>query len=387
MHVTFVIARYRPALGGTERQAELLAGWLGRRGIGVTVFTHAHPPAPAIERGEAVEVHRISPPAGGRISSLLFCGRLARRLRRAGRGTDAVQAFLASAPALVVRGAARRLGVPALLTFGGSGPSGDAGTASATALGRWKLRRLATGFERYLCPSAAVREEFLARGFPAGRVELLPNGVDDRFFTPLGPGARDRLRDALGWSGRTVALFVGRFDPAKNLGRLLECWERVSHRHPEALLALAGDGPLRGDLERLAGSLAPGAAAVLPPTDAEGVRQLLRAADLFVLPSHAEGLSCALLEAMACGLAPAASDIPGNRELVGPLGAGLLFPPRDADAMAAALEGLVSDPAERARAGAAARESARSAYGIDAVGRRYLGVLASCGALGAAPPR
>jgi len=105
--------------------------------------------------------------------------------------------------------------------------------------------------------------------------------------------------------------------------------------------------------------------------------RLLAAADVFVLASEREGLSFAVLEAMASGLAMVVSDGPGNPEAVGD--AGVVVAAGDVTALAAALAGLARDPAGRARLGAAARERARSQFGVEqmlaGVGAAYAAAL------------
>jgi len=95
----------------------------------------------------------------------------------------------------------------------------------------------------------------------------------------------------------------------------------------------------------------------------EDVESLYAAADVFLLPSHREGMSMALLEAMAHGLAPLVADGPGNRETVA--AAGVLFAAGDREAMAARLGELAADPRLRERLGAAARERVRTELSVE----------------------
>lgn len=376
MHLLFVIARWRPLIGGTERQAELLADELGRRGHRVTVLTQSCAGTPARESSGGVEVVRLPPGVGGRAASALFGLRVARFAARQGRECDAFQAFLASAPALFLAHAARRAGRPVLLKLGASGPMGDVATSRRTLVGRAKLRLLRRWCDRCLCPNEEIRRELLAVGFAADRLVLLPNGVPTDRIRPLPPEERERLRRELAWERRTVALFAGRLEPQKDPLGLVRAWAAAAAGRPGALLAVAGGGSLREPAAALAERLGiAGSVRLLGPRDAEEVRRLMAAADLFVLPSRAEGISNALLEAMASGLAVLASDIPGNRDLVRDGENGRLFAPERPERAAELLARLVDSPAERAALAARARRDAEERHSLAGTADRYLAAL------------
>jgi glycosyltransferase involved in cell wall biosynthesis len=97
-------------------------------------------------------------------------------------------------------------------------------------------------------------------------------------------------------------------------------------------------------------------------------------AHMAVLPSRREGLPKSLLEAAACGRPMVATDVPGCREVAIPNETGLLVPPDDADALAAAVEQLAHSPELRARFGRAARRLAEERFAADAIGRAVLGL-------------
>jgi glycosyltransferase involved in cell wall biosynthesis len=108
----------------------------------------------------------------------------------------------------------------------------------------------------------------------------------------------------------------------------------------------------------------------------EDVPRLLRAADVFVLPTYREGLPRSVIEAMAAGLPVIASDIPACRELVRAGETGLLVPPRDASALQGAISSLLNDAARRTRMGALGREIAVREHDERDVLRKQLDIFA-----------
>lgn len=225
-------------------------------------------------------------------------------------------------------------------------------------LKRWIVRRAdATVANAH----AGARMTAQRTGLPLARITVIPNGVD--MPAPLTPAARAQGRQPLDLPpGRVFGLFVGRLVVEKNLPLLLEALAQLAPAD-RPLMLLAGDGPLRGELEARIASLGLGADVRLlgERRDAQSLMQL---ADFLVLPSREEGLSNVLLEAMAAGCAAIASDAGGNPELVEHDVTGLLFPSDNAAALAQALVTVSGNDAVRARLGAAARAHALSKHAI-----------------------
>lgn len=225
-----------------------------------------------------------------------------------------------------------------------------AGTVSAASLLYRELvpRALRRG-ARVLTPSEsvadAVREHY---ALPADRVRATPLGVDEPWFaaTPLPPAVlahRGLPSDYL--------LFVGSLDPRKNLPTLLAAYDLLRAVAPDVpALVLAGPA---GRETSLAGR--PGVHLTGWLEDPE-LRSLVAGCSALVLPSLDEGFGLPVLEALACGRPVVVSDIPALREVAGPLA--VTAPPTDAEALAGALERVLSAPDDDA-ARSARRERAR----------------------------
>ena len=197
------------------------------------------------------------------------------------------------------------------------------------------------------------------------RVEMVPNGVQAP--APLTPERRAEVRAALPIPRRdaVVVLFVGRLAAQKNIPLLFEALARFDAATRPVLL-LAGSGPLRAELEAKAAELGLAGDAVFIG-DRSDIGDVMQATDLVVLPSHDEGMSNVVLEAMAAGCAVLASDVGGNPEVIVDGESGLLFAAGDADALTGRLRALVADERRRESIGRKARERIANNYSIRAL--------------------
>jgi glycosyltransferase involved in cell wall biosynthesis len=233
------------------------------------------------------------------------------------------------------------------------------------------LVRLAAALtDRYVCVSRDSAGRAAGQGVSRRKLAVVPNGIDLTRFPPS--GGRD--------DGPAVC--VARLSPEKDLDTLLKAAALASREDRAFTLEIAGDGPCRDDLVRTAAALGVGGRVrFLGPV--RDVPALLARAGLFALSSRTEGVSLTLLEAMASGLAVVATRVGGNPEVVADGETGLLVPPADPPALAAALLRLRRDAADRRRMGEAGRRRAERLFDI----RRMAAVYESLYAPAALPPR
>jgi glycosyltransferase involved in cell wall biosynthesis len=185
---------------------------------------------------------------------------------------------------------------------------------------------------------------------PAARVVVVPNSV------PL-PPARGRAAEQPG-----RILFLGRADAGKGVYELLDAVAALAPAFPELRLVIGGAGELAA-LRRRAEQLGIGDRLALPGWIGPREREIeLARAQVFCLPSHAEGLPMAMLEAMAAGKAVVASTVGGIPEAIDDGANGLLVPPGDVPALGAALAALLRDGALRARLGECARATVQQRF-------------------------
>ena len=360
LSIVMVSAGFWPTIGGAERQALELSAALAARGHRVTVLTRRLRGLAAREEVRGVRVRRLPVLGSGVLDSLSFLGGAFAWLMLHWVEWDAVHAHLAGSPALAAALAGRLLGRPALVKIGGGRGVGELGVSAKTAWGRAKLRALGLLRPRFLAVVPDLADE-AAEFFGTAPIEILPNGVDAERFAPAGPARRRALRAELGWDqDAAVFLYTGRFSREKRLPWFLSLWRDATSAR--ALAVLVGDGPERAEIEAAA---AGGRVQVLPPR--EDLAALYAAADVFVLPSVSEGLSNALLEAMASGLAPLCSRVGGTAQTIEDGRTGLLFDRDDAAALQAQARRLESEPGLAARLGGAARAEVERRYAMGLV--------------------
>ncbi|MGY0557200.1 MULTISPECIES: glycosyltransferase [unclassified Lysobacter] len=236
---------------------------------------------------------------------------------------------------------------------------------------RWLYRLSLLRTARVAMVGMQVRERFVDRGIvSAERSAVVLNGIPTKRYVS-GPAARAAARAVLGVAPDAMLIgSVGRLVALKNHRLLLDLMPALAATCPALQLALVGDGPLRAELEGLADTLGISDRVHFPGARND-VAQLLPAFDIFALPSLTEGLSIALLEACAAGLAIVATEVGGNPEIITDGHTGRLVPSDDRDATRVVMEDLLGDPGLRARLGMAARDWVRESGSIEAMRRSH----------------
>ncbi len=291
--------------------------------------------------------------------------RFARYLRR--ERMQIVHAYNFHANAFAVP-AARLAGVPAVVAS-----IRDTG-GYLTTLQQRAQRAVCRLADRITVNAQAVRRWLIDDGYDPRKIVVIHNGVDLSRFHRRATG---RLRRELGLPARTplVAMF-SRLIPLKGIEHFLDAAARIADRVPDARFLVVGDrelpqkdgvtldGAYRADLERHAARLGLEHRVVFTGFRLD-VPDLLADVTVSVLPSvGGEGLSNALLEAMAAGVPVVATDVGGSGEAVQDGVTGFLVPPRDAGALAGAICRVLEDPVLSDRFGAAGREHVARYFSI-----------------------
>jgi glycosyltransferase involved in cell wall biosynthesis len=266
-------------------------------------------------------------------------------------------------------------------TFHGHVVTGYFGPATNVAI-RLAERTLARMTDRVVTISPAQRDDLVDRFrvAAASRTVIIPLGLDLAPLARLDRSAPDMRGHLDIPGGAPVVGYAGRFVPIKDLATLVAAFARVAQRVPDAVLVMAGDGPVRGDLEALVATLNLGRhVRFLGWT--EDLAKLYATIDICALSSLNEGTPVAVIEAMAAARAVVATRVGGVADIVEHERTGLLVPPRDPEALAGAIARLAADPAERCRMGTAGRQAVTARFTHerldDDIDRLYASALAA----------
>lgn len=344
-------------VGGMERVVVHLLKGLPAQGFGAEVVTLGGAGGLAGDLGQGVRHWELNKGSG---LDLGLARNLARLVRTTGAGILHAHNTVSQLYSVMASLLTRR---PVVVTLHGANYGGSG-----------RHRRLRRILASRCAATACVSQDALTAArdldhIPAARLHLVYNGIDVQEMAAA-RGQRQVARRELGLEpGDQAVISVGRLSQEKDYATLLRAM--ASLEGPR--LFLVGHGPARGELENLASELGLGERVVFLGERGD-VPRLLAACDLFALSSLTEGISMALLEAMAGGLPVAATAVGGTPELVIPGQTGLLTPPGDPAALAQAMGELLSDP-ERAQAlGAAGAERVARHFSLEAMAGAYAGL-------------
>ena len=372
LSVLMFCPQFRPVVGGAERQAEKLAVALAEAGCRVTILTpRLDPDSPDSERVNRVTIERFPltdlsrryrGPGVAVLNIPYIVWQIARAVWPRLKGVDVLHCHLASLQTAGAALAGRIAHVPVLCKAATADRRSDLGeiekTGASGPLVAWLVR---TFIQNWVATTAAVEEALIRAGVEPRKIVRIPNGVELSDQLHTGAGA-ERVRGFL---------YMGRLstNTRRDVPTLVTAFDRIATTYPDVELAIVGDGELFEETRRLAETCGARARIHMPGFDRP--EKWLAWANCFVLPSRREGLSNALLEAMAAGLPCIANDIPPNREVLDDGNAGVLVPVEDCDALEAAMRNMVEDHGMARRFALKAKERAECCYSIRAVADRY----------------
>jgi glycosyltransferase involved in cell wall biosynthesis len=341
------------AVGGAEAQVVFLAVNLHRRGWDVSVVSMLPPEARTEELvAEGIPVLNLGMKAG--IPDVRAIWRLARYWRTF--RPHIVHCHMVHANLL---GRITRIvcPVPVLISTAHNTYEGHDWAYSCTD----KLSDLTTNVSQL--GTGRYGYEGLAR---SDKLIWVPNGIYTKPFAP-DEASRSRVRATMGWGGEFIWLAVGNLRDAKDYPNMLCAFAEVTADHPRCRLAIAGAGKLKDELIQMCEGLAI-SQIVRFLGCRHDIRDLMQAADGYVMSSAWEGLPIALLEAGASGVPAVVTNVGGNAEIIEDEKTGFVVPPLDSAVLAAAMVRMMSlDPSARRQMGIAAISRIEAVYGQNRV--------------------
>lgn len=376
--LVIVTRTFWPLVGGPETVIDNLSQSWHARGGEATVLTaqlHAHWPPQTTRHG--VRIMRLPDAHTRFFAERRYQRRLGAWLINHRDEFDLVYVSRLQHDAATTVVTGRRGRFPVALRAESAGLTGDCHRQLDTRGGR-RIKQLCFRAAAVVAPSAGIQRELIAAGYPRDRIHLIANGVAVR-STPRSARSRRTARAVLAEADPTLAMpdaaplavFAGRLHAGKSLPHLINAWSAVLEKDRRARLWLVGEGDQRVALAQQVRDMELAGSITFTGTF-QDIDEVLQAADLFVLPSVEEGFSMALLEAMAAGLPIVATDIPGNREAIEHGRHGLLVPPENAAALAAAVIELLDMPGRAAELGRQARRRVEMQFTLDTMVQRHV---------------
>lgn len=374
-----VTGAYYPEMSGAGLQTRSLARRLSDQVDFVVLTTTADRSLPVSDRQDGVDVYRVFVDPGRWWSKAVATVRMTLAFLRLSRRCSIVHLHGFSQKSILLVALARLTGKRIAIKLTSLGHDDP---LSIQRRGRIAFRTFAAG-DAFFAVSPGFRRSYQAARLPHERFHLIPNGVDIERFRPATAAERDALRRELQIrSDAIVVLFVGFFSRDKRPDLVFEAWRAlVRSGAPDSVLVFVGatrapyyeiDRSLADDIrDRAAAAGVADRIRFVEATDE--IERFHRAADIFVLPSVREGMSNALLEAMASGVPCIAARLEGVTDVVIEDGRnGVLVPPDDAVALERALRRIVENRPWAACLGREARRTVEARYALERVATRYL---------------
>ena len=383
MKILMICPQFYPWIGGAEIAAQRLARELSLHQVAVHVVAERTKRAwPARSVVDGVSVLRLPRLFDNYLGAILFKLNLTLYLLFRGRRHSVWylnQIGYNACLAILLGKLVRR---PVVLRLTGAGVTGIDKKVNAVPFS-FLCRTLLKGADAYICLSHETFRDAEDFGLAPSRLFLIPNGIDLEEFHPANIEQRMTRKREFGLDGKSIVLFVGRLSKEKNAIGLVHAWGQLQpSQRQEWMLVLVGDGAEREILKEVIDQTELQDSVLLAGASGRVV-EWLHAADLFVLPSWGEGLSNALLEAMACGLPVVATDVSGVNQLVGTSNCGLIARNGEAESIRECLERLMNEKnATLQTIGIRGRELIAREYTMKHVTQKYRDLFAQLSPVG-----
>ncbi len=317
MKVLFVIGQFYPIIGGAEIQAHRLAKALINKGINVEVLTSRPSGTKKHEIIDNIKIHRISGIGFGRLKIYTLCLNFILKILFCYKNFDIIHMHQGNQYSFAGVLASRILNKPGVVKCGNSGKAFDLKVLKSNFPGfpgKYMVKILTKHTAKFICISKQIINELMDYNVPGSKCIHIPNGI--HISSNVLQVEKKRFKSDFGIKDDTfVLLCVAGLRKNKNHSALIKLMQELKIRNFKSKLIILGSGPEKENIQNEIKSA--DLTQLIEMTGwKDNVKDYLEAADLFVLPSFAEGLSNAILEAMLHKLPVMVSNIDANKEII-----------------------------------------------------------------------
>lgn len=356
LRIAMIIQSYLPRLGGAEKQLAVVCRQLREKGIKTSIITRRYAGMSKFETIDGTPVYRVPAPQPKPLAALCYILFGLGKIRMIDPHILHAHELLSPSDLGIL--AKRLWHKPLVVKILRGGKLGDLDKLNHRSSGRIRIRRLKKNVDVFLSISREITGELALEGIERDRVRFIPNGVDEQVYKPLAKKDRERMRRKLKLPAGFMCVYSGRLAPEKGLLDLIKAWQEVVKIDSEAHLLILGSGEMEEELRVIAGKN------IIFAGYVHETRPYYQVSDAFILPSKTEGLSNAMLEAMACGLAVAATSVGAAVDIIEHKVNGLLIQPGNSIEIAQALIFLLKNPQIRVTIGENGMQKIRREYSL-----------------------
>lgn len=374
-----MLIRFLDKVGGTELQLVRLSRRLQTKGVRILIVTEKSKSKWEMESeitsswGIPIYSFKTLAFVSNYLGPVLFAGRALMKLIQLRKQYDIIHAHFMASTGVAAAIAGKLLRKPVLVKV--TGMKDDIGVLCKSWLSNLRLKLLRR-VDYNIALTQAMKEKLLEIGLMEEQILVIPNGVDTSFFQGSSKVKIIRRKQLSLPADARIVVCVARLIETKRHDFLLDAWKMVIENESNGLLILLGDGPLRSELLKKISKLHL-EERVLLMGEVSNVRDYLQASDVFVLPSISEGMSNALLEAMACGLPVIVTHAKGNQEVITDQKSGLLFSKYNKLDLAQKMLFLLENQDVSRQLGENAVRTIQTSFSFDAITTVYKSIYSS----------
>ncbi|USK33678.1 glycosyltransferase family 4 protein [Bacillus sp. F19] len=362
MKIVMLISSFHPLLGGAEKQAQRLGADLVSKGNNVTVLTRWHKGLKPEEKIDGLNVVRLKVSSNSKFAPIIYLIKVLMYMWKYKKDIDVVHAHALSAPGLTAALTSFVTGIPSIAKIAGGGNQLGCEIKRMyldNIIGKLKVKFMQKHISRFIAISRAIEDDLNYVNTPSKKIVFLPNGIDKLLY-------QNKNQNEFHLKSKKTFLYVGRLEKVKGIDILMEAWSRINKQLKQnSQLIILGEGSI--DISRFQTD-----ESVEYMGKVDNVRDYLANADVFLLPSRYEGISNALLEAMASKLTIIASKVGGNPDLIKHGENGFLFERENIEQLQNLIEGIMSSQYDVSSIGEAAYKFIEKDYDLDKISNKYI---------------